>query len=326
MRSSEENFVDMDAFIVGALVPQLATIFDEYWNSAQVYPVQSIIDPTGDAVVYRRSFDQIVDDDTQMTSLDLLPIDVLGYGAIREDLDAGRLGMIWGKAVAFADPPWKISESSSVRSRSVSVSMDVLDRITRADMEVVISSPYLIPGPVGVQAFADLGARKVKVTILTNSLAATDEPLVHTGYARYREDMLKAGVDLYELSPILTQRNKRLGFLGPSLGRLHAKTVVIDRSIVFIGSMNLDPRSSSRNTELGMIIESPQLAKEVLRVINISKLQSAYRVRFGPDQRTLEWLGIDDGMEVILGAEPDTSFLMRLQSILLAPFVPESEL
>ena len=326
MRSSEENFVDMDAFIVGALVPQLATIFDEYWNSAQVYPVQSIIDPTGDAVVYRRSFDQIVDDDTQMTSLDLLPIDVLGYGAIREDLDAGRLGLIWGKAVAFADPPWKISESSGVRSRSVSVSIDVLDRIMRADMEVVISSPYLIPGPVGVQAFADLGARKVKVTILTNSLAATDEPLVHTGYARYREDMLRAGVDLYELSPILTQRNKRLGFLGPSLGRLHAKTVVIDRSIVFIGSMNLDPRSSSRNTELGMIIESPQLAKEVLRVINISKLQSAYRVRFGPDQRTLEWLGIDDGMEVILGAEPDTSFLMRLQSILLAPFVPESEL
>ncbi|MEP7330213.1 MAG: phospholipase D family protein [Betaproteobacteria bacterium] len=326
MRSTSENFVDMDLFVVGALVPQLATIFDEYWNSAQVYPVEQIIDPTGDAKTYRRQFDELVDDDTQMTAVDLPPLDVLGYGPINEDLDAGRLGLIWGKAVAFADPPWKVSESSSVRSLSVSVTMDVLDRITHAEKEVVISSPYLIPGPTGVQIFTDLGARKVKVTILTNSLAATDEPLVHTGYARYREAMLRGGVDLYELSPILIQRNKRLGFIGSSLGRLHAKTVVIDRSVVFIGSMNLDPRSASRNTELGMIIDSPALAKEVLRVINISKLQSAYRVRFGPDQRTLEWLGFDDDVEVVLTSEPDTTFLTRLQSMLLAPFVPESEL
>ena len=326
MRNESANFIDMDAFIAGALVPQLATIFDEYWNSAQVYPVEAIIEPGGDRAAWRVQFDDMVDDGEQMMTLELPPFDILGYGPISEDLDAGQLGLIWGKAVAFADPPWKVSESSDVRSRSVSVNTDVLDRATRADSEVVISSPYLIPGPDGVQLFADLTARKVKVTILTNSLAATDEPLVHTGYARYRESMLRSGVDLYELSPILIQRNKRLGFLGSSLGRLHAKTVVIDRSIVFIGSMNLDPRSASKNTELGIIIDSPQFAKEVLRVINISKLQSSYRVRFAPDSYVLEWLGIEDGMEVILTAEPDTTFLMRLQSLLLGPFVPESEL
>ncbi len=326
MRSESENFVDMDAFIVGALVPELATIFDEYWNSTQVYPVEAIIDPGGNAASWRQQFDHGVDDGEQMMKLTLPPIDILGYGPIHEDLDAGQVGLIWGKAVAFADPPWKVSESSDARSRSVSVTMNVLDRAMRAETEVVISSPYLIPGPDGVQTFADLTARKVKVTILTNSLAATDEPLVHTGYVRYRSAMLLSGVDLYELSPILTQRNKRLGFLGSSLGRLHAKTVVIDRSIVFIGSMNLDPRSASKNTELGIIIDSPAFAKEVLRVINISKLQSSYRVRFAPDTQTLEWLGIHDDMEVILTAEPDTTFLMRLQSMLLAPFVPESEL
>src|SRR5437588_11307407 len=135
--------------------------------------------------------------------------------------------------------------------------------------------------------------RNVKITILTNSLAANDEPLVHTGYARYRVEVLKTGVDLYELSPTRIQHNKRLMLPGTSLGRLHAKTAVIDRSTVFIGSMNLDPRSASKNTELGIIAESPQLAKEVIRVIQISKLQSAYRLRFGQAGQNLGWLTID---------------------------------
>jgi putative cardiolipin synthase len=177
-----------------------------------------------------------------------------------------------------------------------------------------------------VHAFAELRKRDVKVTVLTNSLASNDEPLVHTGYARYRPELLKTGVDLYELSPTRIQRNKRLMFPGMSIGRLHAKTAVIDRSTVFIGSMNLDPRSASKNTELGVVAEAPQLAKEVLRVIHISKLQSAYRLRFGPDGQSLEWLTMDDGGDVVLSEEPDVTPLMRVQNMLLAPFVPEQEL
>ncbi len=190
----------------------------------------------------------------------------------------------------------------------------------------MISSPYFIPGPMGVRAFGDLRKRNVKVTILTNSLAANDEPLVHTGYARYRVELLKTGVDLYELSPTRIQHNKRLMLPGTSLGRLHAKTAVIDRSTVFIGSMNLDPRSASKNTELGIIAESPQLAKEVIRVIHISKLQSAYRLRFGQDGQSLEWLTMDDEGDVVLSEEPDVTPFMRLQNMLLAPFVPEQQL
>ncbi len=191
---------------------------------------------------------------------------------------------------------------------------------------MAIVSPYLIPGSMGVAAFGDLAKRNVKVTILTNSLAATDEPLVHTGYARYRVAMLNAGVDLYELSPIRTQSNRRLGFLGSSTGRLHAKTAVIDRSLVFIGSMNLDPRSATKNTELGMIVDSPELANEVLRVIHISKLQSAYRVRVRADQQGLEWLTTDGEKEIVLTEEPDSTFFLRLQNLLLTPFIPEDQL
>jgi putative cardiolipin synthase len=211
-------------------------------------------------------------------------------------------------------------------ARSMSVSMNVMDRVIASTDEVVIVSPYFIPGRRGVQAFADLRKRNVKVTILTNSLGSNDEPLVHTGYARYRPELLRSGVDLYELSPTGIQHNKRLMFPGMSLGRLHAKTAVIDRSMVFIGSMNLDPRSASKNTELGIIAESPQLAKEVLRVIHISKLQSAYRVRFGPDGESLEWLTMNDDGEVVLSTEPETSLFQRLKHFLLSPFIPEDQL
>jgi putative cardiolipin synthase len=326
MRSMTDNFVDMDAFIVGSVVPQLAAIFDRYWNSPQVYPVETIIHTDLDRGQLQRDFNQRVDEGEQMMSLVLPPVDILGYGPISEDLDAGRLGLIWGKATAFADSPAKVTATSDEMARSMSVSMNVMDMVMASRTEVVISSPYFIPGTTGVAAFAELRKRNVKVTILTNSLASNDEPLVHTGYARYRVDLLKTGVDLYELSPTRIQHNKRLMLPGASLGRLHAKTAVLDQSKVFIGSMNLDPRSASKNTELGIIAEAPQLAREVIRVIHISKLQSAYRLRFADKSQKLEWLTMDEDGEVVLSEEPDVTPLMRFQNMLLAPFVPEQEL
>ena len=326
MRSMTGNFVDMDAFIVGAVVPQLAEIFDRYWNSAHVYPVQTIIRTEASREQLQAAFNSLVDEGEQMMELKLPPIDILGYGPISEDLDGGQLGLHWGKATAFSDTPDKVDARTDDEARSMSVTMSVMDLVMASNSEVVLSSPYFVPGTMGVKAFGDLRKRNVKVTILTNSLAANDEPLVHTGYARYRVELLKSGVDLYELSPTRIQKNKRLMLPGTSLGRLHAKMAVIDRRLVFIGSMNLDPRSASRNTELGVIIESPELAKEVLRVIHISKLQSAYRLQLGEDGRSIEWLTMDDEGEVILTTEPDTSFLFRLQNLLFAPFVPEQEL
>ncbi len=326
MRGASENFVDMDALIVGAVLPQLSAIFDAYWNAPEVYPIETILGTAADPEALRRAFDEQVDAGEQMMKIVLPPVDALGYGGIREDLDHGRLGLVWGTAVAFADPPGKASEPSDDKARAMSVQMNVMNIVAGAQEEVQISSPYLIPGNAGVATFADLGRRGVKMTILTNSLAATDEPLVHTGYARYRKDMLDAGVDLYELSPVRTQSNRRLGFSGSSLGRLHAKTAVIDRDTVFIGSMNLDPRSATINTELGVIAHSPELAKEVTRVIRLSKLLGAYRVRFDPDGRSLQWLTMNDETEVILTEEPDSTFLMRLHHVIVGPFVPEQQL
>src|SRR6267154_32402 len=322
-RSATSNFIDMDVFIVGPVVRQLAGIFDVYWNSPQAYPLETIIGESADRDEARRSFDHLVDDGEQMKSVVLPPVDILGYGPISDDLDAGRLGLVWGTAVAFADQPGKVMATSAEMARSMSAQMNVIDRVMESKSEVVISSPYFIPGSMGVQAFGDLRKRNVKVIILTNSFAANDEPLAHTGYARYRVELLRTGVDIYELSPTRIQHNERLMLPGASLGRLHAKTAVIDQAMVYIGSVNLDPRSESTNTELGLFARCPELAKEVIRVINISKLQSSYRLRFAPDGQSLEWLTTDDQGEVVLSQEPEATPLMRLQNMLLAPFVPE---
>ena len=314
------NFVDMDAFMLGAVVPQLQNIFDQYWNSEVVYPVQAIVPAAVPRSQAMAEFERL--SPVEHAPPELPPVDALGYGPLAEDLEAGRVGLIWAPARAFADVPDKLHKMSPEEARAMSVSSEVRMKIWSAESDLVITSPYMIPGPLGITAFEQLGQRKVKTVVVTNSLAATDEPLVHTGYSRYRTRLLESGVDLYEISPERTRRTKRLGVFGSSFGRLHAKTAVVDGRTVFIGSMNLDPRSDTQNTELGIFIESPQLAKELLRIVNISKLQSAYRLRL--DARgNLEWLTMDDDKEIVLTEEPETSLWLRLHNLLVSPFVPE---
>ena len=165
--------------------------------------------------------------------------------------------------------------------------------------------------------------RNVKVTLMTNSLGSTDEPVVHLGYSRYREEMLKIGIDLYEISAVRVKKNKRNYLFGSSLGRLHAKLVVIDRQTSFIGSMNLDPRSATTNTEFGAVIDSPELARELIRVIDIDRLQSAYRVRLDAHGGGLQWLSIENDEEVIQSTEPESSGWLKFKLWLLQHVVPE---
>ena len=327
LRHAEQNFVDMDAFVMGRVVGQMASIFDTYWNSDVVVPIEAVGDKVAATAAERDAaqayFNQQLDTLPASAAINLPGVDVLGYGPLVEEFDAGQVGLVWGKARAFADPPDKPLKKTAADAFKTSVTNDVVMALWRADSELVLTSPYLIPGPAGMESIAGLRAKGVNITIMTNSLAATDEPLVHTGYSRYRNAMLKAGVDLYEISPTRTQKTKRLGMFGTSLGRLHAKTAVIDRKTIFIGSMNLDPRSANANTEFGMFIDSPAAAKELLRVINISRLESAYRVRLEPKGSGLQWLTNDGDKEVILGVEPESTWWLRVHNFLFGLLVPE---
>ncbi len=329
MRNQFANFVDLDAFITGALVSRLSELFDGYWNSDATFPLQAIVPPPLPPDVLRAEFEQLTGPETTPAPEPPPDNDVLGYGPISGELDDGRLGLIWAEATAYADPPEKIH--GVARSYGLvplrdfdSVRYNVLEQMRRAREEIVMTSPYMIPGRSGMEVFGEVRARGVHVRVLTNSLAATDEPLVHIGYKRYRPQMLRLGVDLYELSPTRVHRNLRLGMFGSTHGRLHAKTAVIDRSTVFIGSMNFDPRSEKHNTEMAIIVQSPPLAREVLRLMDLDKLQASYRVRLAdPDGERLEWLSSDDEGEVVLQEEPDTDLWTRFMLQLLAPLAPE---
>ena len=323
--SMGQNFIDVDAFAVGWIVPPLQALFDRYWNADAVYPLEAIARSVATPAELRQKFDH-------WTGIELTPAppalprsDVLGYGPIAEDLDSGRLGLIWGEAYVFADHPDKpFDGEADGELEETSVTYNVFEALRMATQEIVISSPYLIPGQIGMDLFRELRGRGVRITAMTNSLGSTDEPLVHIGYTAYRDRMLALGVDLYEISGSRVKRNRRDNLFGASLGRLHAKLAVVDRRVMFVGSMNLDPRSATINTELGAVINSPALAREMIRIIDIDRLQSAYRLRLSDDGERCEWLGFEDDKEVVLTEEPDSSFWQRLKLMLLRPLVPES--
>ena len=327
LRSAAENFVDVDAFTAGFIVAPLQYLFDRYWNSDPVYPLEAVTRSELTPEVLRAKFEEWTGPAATPPPQALPPNDILGYGPVADDLDLGRLGLIWGDAYVFADHPDKpFDGEAGGELLETSVTYNVFEAIRTAKKELLISSPYFVPGQRGMDLLRALRSEGVKIIAMTNSLASTDEPIVHLGYSRYREEMLRMGVDLYELSSSRIKGNKRMFLFGASLGRLHAKLVVIDKQRLFIGSMNLDPRSATINTELGAIIDSPPLARELTRIIDIDRLQSAYRVRLRKPPPGLEWMSSDGEREMILNAEPDSTPWQRIKSWLLNPFVPEEQL
>jgi len=292
-RTTGPNFLDLDTFVTGAMLPRLGQLFDQYWNSEYVVPLQAVVKSIASSAELQASFERMTAPDSTPRPPALAPNDLLGYGPIVNELDSGKLGLVWARAEAYADSPDRVI-GKTVSYGGVplldvdSVRYNVREQIRRARSDVSITSPYLIPGKGGLEVMQEVHGRGVTMSILTNSLAATDEPLVHTAYQRYRPAMLKLGIDLYELSSVRTRASVRLGLFGSTIGRLHAKSAVIDRRILFIGSMNFDPRSDLLNTEIGLFIESPEIARQALKLIEALKQQGAYKLRFAQGTEVIE--------------------------------------
>jgi cardiolipin synthase C len=358
MASAGANFIDLDTLVIGALLPRLSALFDGYWNSPRVYPIESIVKQRDPPEALQRHFDRMTspqytpepvgsaypDADRSPpphapTAAERTiftpepepppPNDLLGYAPVAAELAAGKLGLIWADARAYADSPDKVigrvSSYAGVPIDDVdSVTYNVIEQIRRARKEVIITSPYLVPGRRGLATMREAADRGARFTLLTNALAATDEPAVHTGYRRYRPQMLELGAELYEVSPQRSARSLRLGRFSTSIGRLHAKSAVIDGELVFVGSMNFDPRSDQHNTELGLFIQSPALAQQVRKLADVVRQQGAYRVRLAPSGKGLQWLAAGPGGQEQLVEEPETDVWSRLMLELLSFFVPES--
>ena len=330
MRNAGSNFIDIDTLVTGAVVPRLSSLFDMYWNSPFVYPIESLVHVQGTPAQLRQRFEEMTWDAAIWAPQTPIERDLLGYQALAEDLDAGELSLIWARAEAFADTPHKALGPREERPRVAADSPEgVLFNVRRyvraAEREALVTTPYLIPGRGGMESVRQLRERGVRFTLVTNSLAATDESLVHLGYRRYRPELVRLGVELYELSPKRVEQTQRFGIFGSASGRLHGKSAVVDGKLVFIGSLNFDPRSDLHNTELGLFIHSPQIAAQLTSLVGFITMDAAYRVRLGP-RGDVEWVSPseDGGPDVVQHTEPETDFGSRLKLELLAPLVPES--
>jgi len=324
LRSDTGNFIDFELLMAGPVVPESAAIFDTYWNSEVVYPLRRI-------AFSHETPEKLAADFEQATSARFAPLpepvadaDILGDPPLGVQLASGPMDWIHAQADAAADSPDK-ALGGPRRTPTLAERSHAMAALARTRIQIV--SPYFIPGPDGMERIRAERARNVQISIVTNSLADSDEPLVNINYNRYRVDLLKLGVELYELSTEQLKRNRQLrSLLKQARGRLHAKLALFDREWVLLGSMNLDPRSARLNTEFGVTVRSHALAQALLYAYLLDDLEGVYRVVLKPDGKTVQWIGTGDATNVVLDDEPDSSLLTRLQLLLFSWFVPTDQL
>ena len=306
MKASAANFVDLDILCTGAALPELRAVFERYWHSAHAVPLQQLQSPGAATLPLP---DALAAPGAR---------DVLGQSAVGRQLDAGHLELVFARVQVLADAPDKVRQSPELADSALGQG---LEQLRQARSEVVIVSPYFIPGVRGMAMLREATAARVRVSVLTNSIAATDEPVVHQAYARYRAALLDIGVTLHELSPGLSRKAGVFGDFRSSDGRLHAKVAVADRRWVLMGSMNMDGRSAYANTELGLLIDSPELAWQLRSLLLRAHASSTYRVRRA--EQGIEWVARDGNAEQVYLAEPGAGLGLRLKSSLLSLFVAE---
>lgn len=300
-RRREFAFADIDVLVFGPVLPDLSSAFDEYWNdanSAAVIPMATM--PAPDASL-------------QVPSPQA-PVTTLPRTDFAERLKAGALRHFAGRVTAVYDLPGKVNPNRL--DQQTSLGRDIARVMGEARSELLIVSPYFVPGQGGVDQLRALAARGVRVTVVTNSLAATDVPAVHAGYARYRAALLRAGVALYELRVDATGRKLPKERTGSSRVSLHAKVIVVDQAKSFIGSMNIDPRSLRLNTENGVVIDSNALASELAQGVERDLVRDAWKVQLV--EEGLRWSGQQGGTSVIHEREPQASLWLRLKTTMMS--------
>jgi putative cardiolipin synthase len=321
---TDTNFRDLDLLAIGPVVREASRVFDDYWNSDAAYPATAFSndrDTQADLVQLRvalaRDARAFAQSDYAQATLDELP----------DGATADRRGeWFWGSAVVVADQPEKIEMHEDVPSLRIGPQLKAM--IDTAQNEVFMTSPYFVPGDTGTQFLTALAQRGVRIQVLTNSLAATDETAAHSGYAHYRRQLLEGGVQLYELRPTpgtaqpVTARGTSSGV------SLHAKTVVVDRRKVFIGSLNMDQRSKLLNTEMGLIIDSAPLAQAVREFFDNATLPAnSYQVSLlqpptaKPGEAPMSWQWSEDGHAMSGQSDPGVS-KERLLAVFLMKLLP----
>lgn len=326
---SDLDFSDLDLFAIGPIVKEVSKSFDDYWNSPLAYPASAFADIKPGKADVQALRAQIDDEVKKLRSTPY--VRALEQTDLAKELGRGPPPSYWGKARVIVDPPEKMSMPPE-RNRTLVISKlaTVLDQ---AQKELILVSPYFIPGDDGVRWIGGMVKRGVQVTVITNSFAATDVTAVHAGYTAYRRKLLKAGVKLYEMKPIVYRdkslRGRQLGLSGSSRSSLHAKAYMMDRRVLFVGSLNLDGRSALLNTELGVVLESEALCKALYENAWKELLDVSYRVQLVRDQygdEEIVWDTHEEGKDVRFDSEPGMGMLDHLMQGVLRLLPVEDQL
>ncbi|WP_404979387.1 phospholipase D family protein [Buttiauxella sp. BIGb0471] len=299
-------FSDLDVLAIGPVVGEVSQDFERYWNSQCVSTLEKVLDVDPDVLHNRVQLPDDWRDDPKARRY----LDRLTTSQFATNLVSRTLEMYWAKTRLLSDDPRK--GQGRARNHTL-LPQRLMNVIGMPEQEIDIISAYFVPTRAGVAQILGLVRKGVKIAILTNSLAANDVAVVHAGYARWRKKLLRHGVELYELKPENDnpRRLRDRGLTGNSGSSLHAKTFSVDKQKVFIGSFNFDPRSAMLNTEMGFVIESEALAKNIHQRFTQSQKEAAWALRLDRWGR-VNWVETSDGKEFVWKKEPHTRFWQRV--------------
>jgi putative cardiolipin synthase len=362
-QSEGTNFVDIDVIAAGRIARDLSRSFDQYWNNPLAYPVQSLMtaeeiealkrpapaagpakpeeDPTAlaaatQAAIAKSNADAGVNSSTITRTVTSPSGATTTIAPLPDSADLRLLTWTWAPSVLLVDKPSKIAADADSTEESQDTAVDgLLQLMAQAKGNLLIVSPYFVPGDRMMKGFAELRQRGVRVRVLTNSLASNDAPAAHVGYARYRKALLEMGIEIYEMraeqegsfssfgSSALAGGSTG-GSTGGSRASLHSKVVVMDDRLLVVGSMNLDLRSQLQNSEVAIVIRNRAISAEATRLIEPTLANGAYRVELEDGQ--LVWRAPQGSQLKDSRVEPDASWGLKLMLKLIGPFAPDEML
>lgn len=298
------HFADLDVLLTGEVVDEITQSFDEYWQSAHAYDIETLASYHKEALVFDGKYDTA------------RHRELMNGSTIVEALSHQNVPYRFVAMKFLADDALKLHKNKKHHNKQGYLVHQLREELAKPKERLSIISPYFVPTKEGVQALMALANDGVSISILTNSLESTDVKIVHAGYGHWREALLSAGIRLYELNAAQTP---------PLTSSLHAKAFAVDDDKIFIGSYNIDPRSANINTELGVVIYDKDLAYQLHHALgNTSEsddglLRHAYRLHLVGGK--LQWHTLQDDRLVILEREPNTSTLKKL-SVDVASLLP----
>ncbi len=308
--SDNYQFSDVDVMLVGAASDEIIHSFDEYWNDDYAFPVRQLVNPRHYSLRFDSLKQQLDDYNQEATVVNYL--DLANRSHAFDDWLNNKIQFDWVKAEVVKDSPSKIKSKAKKEEH---LNFQLLNRLDKPEQSVDIVSAYFVPEKQGAERLKNLSADGVKVRVLTNSFQANDVPLVHAFYSKYRQDLLEHDVQLYEFlsrpdaenlntnTKELAEKSK-VSLKGLSRSSLHAKLMAIDEKQVFIGSFNFDPRSAYLNTEIGVLLNSPRLAKAIHYTMDENLSKYAYKLVLNADQQINWKIKLSNGQTRIYPREP----------------------